>query len=166
LTTVTQAGPQKIRPDLNSERTDTNYKVTATFSASAAWTGTLNVKITQKFNVTGPDLPPEGKIVEATVFEAKPVTVSGAAGETKSVPSEGSIPSFHFTLRFFFGNNPKIAEAHGGTQAREIGRQSDLKLVATAKVVDTSSPPCTKEAEPVTKTPPTERTIFKEPGKK
>jgi hypothetical protein len=166
LTTVTMAAPPKIRPDQTKEETNLNYKVTATFSATAAWTGTLNVKITQKFKVTGPDLPPEGKIVEDTVFEAKPVTVSGAAGETKSVPSEDSIPSSHFTLVGFFGNNPKIAKAHGGTQARVIGRQSDLKLVATAKVVDTSSPPCTKEAEPVTKTPPTERTIFKEPGKK
>ena len=165
LTTIIQAKPAQIRPDLEQKHTDTNYKVTATFSATAAWTGTLNVKITQKFKVTGPDLPPEGKIVEATVFEAKPVTVSGAAGETKSVDSEGSIPSSHFTMGFF-GNNPKIAKAHGGTQARVIGGTPDLKLVATAKVVDTSSPPCTKEAEPVTKTPPTERKIVKEPGKK
>ena len=94
--------------------------------------------------MTGPDLPREGKIVEATVHEATPVTVSGAAGE---IPSEDSIPSFTLGI----GNEPKIAKAHGGNQARTIIGDSDLKLVATAKVVDTSSPPCTKEAEPVTR---------------
>jgi List-Bact-rpt repeat protein len=90
LTTVIQAGPQKIRPFENSEHTDINYKVTATFSASGAWTGTLNVQITRKFSVTGPNLPPGGKIVVAPIHE-KPVTVSGAAGETKSVANQDSI---------------------------------------------------------------------------
>jgi hypothetical protein len=156
LTTVIQAPAGQIRPDLNSERTDINYKVTATFSASGAWTGTLNVQITQKFSVSGPNIPPGGKTVEAPIHE-KTVTVSGAAGETKSVPNQDSI---RVSVMDSFANHPKIAKAHGGTQARVIGGQSDLKLVATAKVVDTSSP-CTNEAEPVTKTPPTERKIVK-----
>ena len=167
LTTVTMAGPQKIRPDQTEQKTDLNYKVTATFWATAAWTGTLNVKITHKFRVTGPKLPPGGKIVEAPIHE-KTVTVSGAAGRTKSVSNEDSISDRTLTT---LRNHPEIAKAHGGTEARIITLDSDLKsvdpkLVATAKVVDTSSPACTKEAEPVTKTPPTKRTIFKEPHKK